>query len=251
MGDREAFLNRIAARLGKPRRRSRPEPVRLEGPGRLGMRPPEAPASLFLENWEKAGGAVVGEPAEAALPALVARHAVREALVGGLSRPIDGREGPDDGPAALSTAEPSGSGDLLEAAPAAREALLSAALTLRRLGVDVRPERGADRTFAARATLGVVAADAAIAETGSVVFLTSATAGRTASLLPPVLWIVVSRATVYPTLGEALHALAERGRKDGFPSAIQIVTGPSRSADIEMQLTLGVHGPGTVWAQLV
>lgn len=50
MGDREAFFNRIAARLGKPRKRMRPTFPRLLLPDRIGTVSKEALAALFLEN---------------------------------------------------------------------------------------------------------------------------------------------------------------------------------------------------------
>jgi hypothetical protein len=80
-----------------------------------------------------------------------------------------------------------------------------------------------------------------LADTGSVVLAASPDEPRGASLLP-VVWMVELRvADLLPGLPELF---AEVGTD--LPSSLAIVTGPSRSADIEQILTLGVHGPGEV-----
>jgi L-lactate dehydrogenase complex protein LldG len=65
---------------------------------------------------------------------------------------------------------------------------------------------------------------------------------RTASLLPPVHLALVRRDAIVATPGDLLRHLPER-LPDGLPSNLVLITGPSRSADIELQLTVGVHGP--------
>jgi L-lactate dehydrogenase complex protein LldG len=85
-----------------------------------------------------------------------------------------------------------------------------------------------------------------LADTGSVVLAASPDEPRGASLLPPV-WVAELRvADILPGLPELF---AEVGTE--LPSSLAIVTGPSRSADIEQILTLGVHGPGEVHVVLV
>lgn len=85
-----------------------------------------------------------------------------------------------------------------------------------------------------------------LADTGSVVLAASHAEPRAASLLPPV-WAVELRVDdILPGLPELF---AEVG--GGLPSSLAIVTGPSRSADIEQILTLGVHGPGEVHVVLL
>lgn len=95
----------------------------------------------------------------------------------------------------------------------------------------------------------LVHATAAVAQTGSIV-IDSARNARAASLLPDACTFVIDAATVVATAG---HVLRDRARwwPDGLPSQIVFVTGPSRSADIEMTLTVGVHGPGRVHAIIV
>ena len=95
----------------------------------------------------------------------------------------------------------------------------------------------------AQAEIGLTGCDAAIAETGSLVFIHKKGQPRTASLLPFVHIAVVKKSAIYPSMGEFY---AKNGKEVAGAPCINIVTGPSRTADIELTLTLGVHGPGKV-----
>lgn len=86
---------------------------------------------------------------------------------------------------------------------------------------------------------GVSMADAAIAETGSLLFFSGPHAPVLAHFLPDVHFALVKRSTILPGLNDAL-ALA---RAKGMPSTVNFITGPSRSGDIEQTLELGAHGP--------
>ena len=88
------------------------------------------------------------------------------------------------------------------------------------------------------ADLGVTAAQWAIAETGTLVLVGDEERHRLASLLPPVHIALLHRSRILANLGEALGTL----RRPLSP-AVTFVTGPSRTADIELQLVIGVHGP--------
>ena len=103
---------------------------------------------------------------------------------------------------------------------------------------------------AADASVAVVQATAAVAQTGSVVVTSEANGGRALSLLTPRALFVVDEADIVDTPADVLRNRA-RWWPDGPPSQIVFVTGPSRSADIEMTLTVGVHGPGAVHALIV
>jgi len=63
---------------------------------------------------------------------------------------------------------------------------------------------------------------------------------RVASLLPPMHVAVIERKQIVPDLIDALGML----NSDGLPSNVTLITGPSKTGDIELQLTTGVHGPG-------
>jgi L-lactate dehydrogenase complex protein LldG len=111
---------------------------------------------------------------------------------------------------------------------------------LARLGATCAEHRP---STAASAALGVTGSVAAVAATGSVVLDAARGGGRSASLLPPVHLCVVRASTVVATPGEVLRAI---GRDAPPPSNLVLVTGPSRTGDIEQILTVGVHGPAAV-----
>jgi len=106
------------------------------------------------------------------------------------------------------------------------------------------------RARAAEADFGVVVADYAVAYTGSITVLSAANKGRSVSLLPTVLFAIIPLKRLKTRLGEALINFDQAGREN-LPAGIHFISGPSRSADIENDLTIGVHGPGVVYALFV
>ena len=88
--------------------------------------------------------------------------------------------------------------------------------------------------------VGISATQAAIAETGTLVLDSTRERHRLVSLVPPVHIAVVNASMIYATLGETLSML-QNGKE--LSPAITFITGPSRTADIELTLTIGVHGP--------
>ncbi len=97
--------------------------------------------------------------------------------------------------------------------------------------------------------VGVTTVRAAVALTGSIVIDSSVGGARVVSLLPDLHLAVVRRDQIVPTPGDVLRPL---GRPDHpLPSNLFFVSGPSRSADIELQLTVGVHGPKEMMIALV
>jgi len=88
--------------------------------------------------------------------------------------------------------------------------------------------------------VGITTAQAAIAETGTLVLDSAAERHRLASLVPPVHIAIVESSRIFQTLGETLREL-QKGTE--LSPAITFVTGPSRTADIELTLAIGVHGP--------
>ncbi len=106
------------------------------------------------------------------------------------------------------------------------------------------------RARAAEADFGIVIADHAVAYTGSVTVLSAPNKGRSVSLLPTVLFIIIPVERLKTRLGEVLATFDEAGREQ-LPAGIHFISGPSRSSDIENDLTIGVHGPGIVYALIV
>ena len=99
--------------------------------------------------------------------------------------------------------------------------------------------------------VGITGADAAMASTGTLVLGTGPGRSRAASLLPLHHIVLVDASRIHATIEAWMAALREEGRVDEAlrtASQITLVTGPSKSADIELTLTLGVHGPRTVHA---
>jgi L-lactate dehydrogenase complex protein LldG len=104
--------------------------------------------------------------------------------------------------------------------------------------------------IAAGADIGIIVADHAVAYTGSIVATSSGAKGRSVSLLPTVLFAIVPVERMKLRLGEVLAPLDDLPREQ-LPAGFHVISGPSRSADIENDLTIGVHGPGIVYALLV
>jgi len=105
-------------------------------------------------------------------------------------------------------------------------------------------------TKAAGADIGIAVVDYAIAHTGTVVAVSGAKQGRSVSLLPTVFIAVLRAHDIKTKMGEVIADLTRRfGTK--LPAGIHFISGPSRSADIENDLTIGVHGPGIVHALIL
>ena len=93
---------------------------------------------------------------------------------------------------------------------------------------------------------GITGAEAAFASTGSILVGTGAQSSRVASLLPFRHIALIPLARLYPTLEDWLHEQREANTLVDYfraRSNVAMISGPSKSADIEMILTLGVHGP--------
>jgi L-lactate dehydrogenase complex protein LldG len=90
--------------------------------------------------------------------------------------------------------------------------------------------------------VGITMAQRAIAETGTLILEAETERHRLVSLLPPVHIAVVYASDMVLTIGDALSQLRGQDPKQ-MSRAITFITGPSRTADIELTLTVGVHGP--------
>lgn len=109
----------------------------------------------------------------------------------------------------------------------------------------------AEREQAARLSVGLTGVDAAFAGTGSMVVVPGHGMSRAASLLPMHHIALVPVSKVFATLESWLAELRSNGSLVGLVrdhAQIAFITGPSKSADIELNLTLGVHGPRDVHA---
>jgi L-lactate utilization protein LutC len=100
------------------------------------------------------------------------------------------------------------------------------------------------------AEVGVSGVDFLVAETGSMALLSRPDQPRSLSLLPPVHIAVAERGQILPDLFDLFEARLWAERQ-GLPSSLSLITGPSKTGDIELRLVTGVHGPGEVHVVLV
>ncbi|MFI5124204.1 MAG: lactate utilization protein C [Chitinophagales bacterium] len=100
------------------------------------------------------------------------------------------------------------------------------------------------------ADASITSCELLIARTGSILLSTGQESGRTVSVYAPVhICIAYARQLVYD-IREGLEFLQGKYKGD-FPSMISLATGPSRTADIEKTLVVGIHGPKEVYVFLI
>jgi L-lactate dehydrogenase complex protein LldG len=93
------------------------------------------------------------------------------------------------------------------------------------------------------AEIGISSCTYAVAETGSLAVASGPGTERVASLTPPIHVAVVTADQILPDLFD-LFARFETAGLDSLPSNLVLITGPSKTGDLELKLTTGVHGPG-------
>ena len=89
-----------------------------------------------------------------------------------------------------------------------------------------------------------------VARTGSILMSSAQQSGRTTSVYAPVHICIAYTDQLIYDIKEGLERVKKKYR-DGFPSLVTLATGPSRTADIEKTLVVGVHGPREVYCFLV
>lgn len=100
------------------------------------------------------------------------------------------------------------------------------------------------------AEAGITDCECLVARTGTIVFSALQASGRVLPVYSPVHLIVASANNIVFDIDDAI-TLLERKYNDQLPSGIFFASGPSRTADIEKRLVLGVHGPKEVYLFLM
>ena len=168
------------------------------------------PAARFTAKLQAAAGTVERVPSAAALPRAVIEYLRHHAL------PLSLALAPD--PTLADIPWPSG----LQIEPAG-----------------ARPQ----------SQVGLTAAFAAVAETGSLVLLSGPTSPTALNFLPEFHVVVLYVEQIVPCIEDLWPRL--RARPGGMPRAVNFITGPSRTADVEQTLQLGAHGPRRLHVVLV
>lgn len=97
--------------------------------------------------------------------------------------------------------------------------------------------------LAEKADVGITFTDWTLAESGTVTLLSGNGKGRSVSLLPRYYVAIIPKSSLVPRMTQATTKIHEMAQKGRLPSCINFISGPSNSADIEMSLVVGVHGP--------
>jgi L-lactate dehydrogenase complex protein LldG len=218
--DRTAFLERARLRLQGVRGPDLPDSFPAT---------PASGADASPERFLAALRAVNGDGS------LVSRAGLRDAMATALAA-VDGTRSKDMKGAVVAP-------DVSEYAEDIDAALAAA-------GFDViRPSTGTEwREQAARAAVGVTSALLGVASTGSVLIGSDASSPRAASILPETHVVILPVDKLVAGLEEALETVAGLASTHSAPF---LVTGPSRTSDIEMEMVLGAHGPRRLFVCLL
>lgn len=106
----------------------------------------------------------------------------------------------------------------------------------------LRTDGGCDVNAMESCDAGLTECDALVAQTGTLIITNRSAGGRALSVLPPHHVVLARREQMVSDLAAGL-ALVQQRYASNYPSMISLVTGPSRTGDIERILVLGAHGP--------
>ncbi|MCY0881871.1 MAG: lactate utilization protein [Firmicutes bacterium] len=120
---------------------------------------------------------------------------------------------------------------------------------------DAQPDTDSTASLVQRihqADVGITGCAWACAETGSVALYATPQSNTLLSIIPPAHLILIHRRQLLPTLSDGFSQLRRHlMQNNGQPPLVRLISGPSRTADIEGTLVVGVHGPGSVGAVIL
>lgn len=217
--NREDFLNKLAAKMGRPRELE-PQPMEKA----VNDYPQQRLTDL--SDFERAAEFVKAAQAMATDVVLTKEADITKTL--------------------LEVCEKYGGGEVILSQDPRLEALgIPQALAAHYPCHTWSPEEAHENVaFAEKANIGIVHAEYGLAETGGIVLFSSKDRGRSVSLLPEKSIVVLRQSQVIPRvaqLANVLHNKAQLGER--MPSCVNIISGPSSTADIELIKVVGVHGP--------
>ena len=226
MTNTNEFIHQLASKLGRSTPTEPPKFVPINVP-QYSISNPKERASIFLNNWQALGG--------------------KGAIVHSLEDTVQCLKDwlGDHQAAWLNKHQAIVAWDMLPNVAEFAFAALEWPLIRYSQAAQYPPAR---YSIAAQAELGVTGADWGIALSGTLVINSSPQRGRAVSLLPPRHLTFIEASKLRDNLFEVLEELTSLGIP---PSAIEMISGPSRTSDIEMDLSIGVHGPIEVYVVVI
>lgn len=100
------------------------------------------------------------------------------------------------------------------------------------------------------AKIGITRCESLVARLGTVVVSSALSPGRKLVVFPEIHLVVAYTSQLVPEIKDALKMIRKK-YEDGYPSVVSLITGPSRTADIEKTLVMGAHGPRELYVFLI
>ncbi|MEI6123760.1 MAG: LUD domain-containing protein [Bacteroidota bacterium] len=107
-----------------------------------------------------------------------------------------------------------------------------------------------NKAFITEAQQGVTLCESLISRLGSIMVSSAQASGRRLIVYPDTHIVIAYTSQLVPDLPDALNAISEKYGKQ-LPSLISVISGPSRTADIEKTLVMGAHGPRELYVFLI
>lgn len=219
--NREAFLNKLAEKMGRPRKLV-PEPVPVPLNNYATTRLTDLDQITLCQTFIDSAKAMMVDVVE------TSKEQVQDTV--------------------LALCEKYGGGSIILTGDNRLEQLGIVQTMQENYPISIWASQNGDENIrkAEQANIGVVYAEYGLAESGGIVLFSSPEKGRSVSLLPEKSIVILNKSTVLPRvaqLAKILHDKAVLGER--MPSCVNIISGPSSTADIELVKVVGVHGPTT------